>query len=228
MVLGLGYSGKSSIIRQIKNSEDYEEIPTEEGKEEEKKDVFSTLVQSQFSDSRVDMRRKLEIFEVKHGGRKWLHFISNMNALIFVVDSSCGNVELLQSLDLFKCVWNYIQQFRHPIVVHVFLHKQDLLEEKIKSGDDDLKKYFPDFAHFSLSPRVLKRNDVLNAEYLHAKYFIRTLFQQIVDQGSIHCSLEMAKQCYIYFTSASDNIPTTDAVQSCVQRLLPCVVNCES
>ena len=234
----MGNSGKSSIIRKIQNSDDLEEISIEE-ESLVKKGVVSTLLRSKYTDNRFlgickdrsckawNVKRKLEIFEVNQAGRKWMHNILDMNALIFVVDTSCGYEELNQSLELFSYMWNYIQPLRHQVWVHLFLNKQDKLEEKINSGDKELQEYFPDFASFSLPPRARNTSDVHSVEYHHARYFIQHLFQKIVDDGSIYCSVSMSKECFTYFTSVGDDTNTSDDVQSCVQQLIPSLIDCE-
>ena len=185
----MGNSGKSSIIRKIENSDDLEEISNEE-ESLDKKGVVSTLLRSKYTDNRFfgtckdrsckacNVKRRLEIFEVNQAGRKWLHCLLDMNALIFVVDSSCGFEELNQSLELFSYVWNYIQPLKHKVWVHLFLNKQDKLEEKINSGDKELEEYFSDFASFSLLPRARNLSDVHSVEYLHANSSYKTCFKK--------------------------------------------------
>ena len=92
---------------------------------------------------RVD-RVKFHMFDV--GGqrderRKWIQCFNDVTAIIFVASSSSYNMvlredpsqnRLRESLELFRSIWN--NRWLRTISVILFLNKQDLLEEKIRSG----------------------------------------------------------------------------------------------
>ena len=61
----------------------------------------------------------------------------------------------------------------------LFLNKQDLLEEKIKSGKSKLEDYFPEFVHYTVPPEAVPEIDGgADREFTRAKYFIRDNFLQ--------------------------------------------------
>ncbi|XP_014661925.1 PREDICTED: LOW QUALITY PROTEIN: guanine nucleotide-binding protein G(s) subunit alpha-like [Priapulus caudatus] len=64
------------------------------------------------------------------------------------------------------------------ISVILFLNKQDLLAEKIKSGKTKLEDYFPDFSNYKTPPDA-SSDPGDDAEFIRAKYFIRDEFLRI-------------------------------------------------
>jgi hypothetical protein len=90
--------------------------------------------------------------------------------------------------------------------VILFLNKQDLLEEKIKSGKSRLQDYFPEFVHYMLPPEAGPEIEAgADREFTRAKYFIRDNFLQISQQPSGPDSKQHnAHHCYPHFTCAVD------------------------
>ncbi|VDM42713.1 unnamed protein product [Toxocara canis] len=89
--------------------------------------------------------------------RKWIQCFNDVTAIIFVCASSSYNLvlwedatqnRLKESLALFKNIWN--NRWLKTISVILFLNKQDLLAEKIKSKRHLLETYFPEFANYQL------------------------------------------------------------------------------
>ncbi|XP_033095424.1 guanine nucleotide-binding protein G(s) subunit alpha-like [Anneissia japonica] len=86
---------------------------------------------------------------------KWLQLFSDVTAMLFVVAASSYDMtlreenknRLSEALDLYKSIWNH-KYLRYTSVV-LFLNKQDILAEKIKSGRTKLGDYFKDYQVFS-------------------------------------------------------------------------------
>ena len=80
---------------------------------------------------------------------------------------------LKESLALFKNIWN--NRWLKTISVILFLNKQDLLAEKIRTGRHRLETYFPEFAAYQLPPdAAYEASD--DPQVVKAKYFIRGEF----------------------------------------------------
>ena len=164
---------------------------------------------------RVD-KVKFHMFDV--GGqrderRKWIQCFNDVTAIIFVAACSSYNMVLREdnssnrlgeALDLFRSIWN--NRWLRTISVILFLNKQDLLEEKIKSGKSKLEDYFPEFVHYTHPPEALSEiADGADSEFTRAKYFIRDNFLQISQQTSQGESKQnSAHHCYPHFTCAVD------------------------
>ena len=164
---------------------------------------------------RVD-RVKFHMFDV--GGqrderRKWIQCFNDVTAIIFVASSSSYNMvlredpsqnRLRESLELFRSIWN--NRWLRTISVILFLNKQDLLEEKIRSGKSKLEEYFPEFVHYMLPPEATPEIDQgADREFTRAKYFIRDNFLQISQQPSSgDAKQHSAHHCYPHFTCAVD------------------------
>lgn len=164
---------------------------------------------------RVD-RVKFHMFDV--GGqrderRKWIQCFNDVTAIIFVAASSSYNMvlredqtqnRLREALDLFRSIWN--NRWLRTISVILFLNKQDLLEEKIRSGKSRLEDYFPEFVHYMIPPEAGPEIDQgADREFTRAKYFIRDNFLQISQQPSGADSKQhSAHHCYPHFTCAVD------------------------
>ncbi|XP_071945061.1 guanine nucleotide-binding protein G(s) subunit alpha-like [Antedon mediterranea] len=86
---------------------------------------------------------------------KWLQLFSDVTAMLFVVAASSYDMtlreenknRLSEALDLYKSIWNH-KYLRYTSMV-LFLNKQDILAEKIKSGRTKLGDYFKDYQVFS-------------------------------------------------------------------------------
>ena len=138
----------------------------------------------------VTLQVKFHMFDV--GGqrderRKWIQCFNDVTAIIFVAASSSYNMvlredntqnRLREALDLFRSIWN--NRWLRTISVILFLNKQDLLEEKIKSGKSKLEEYFPEFVHYMVPPEAQQEIDQgADREFTRAKYFIRDNFLQV-------------------------------------------------
>ena len=82
--------------------------------------------------------------------KKWIHFFDDIKVLIFVASLSEYDQVLAEdgrtnrmkeSVNLFKTILNY-QWFRTTPVI-LLLNKKDILEEKINSGRNPVKNFFP-------------------------------------------------------------------------------------
>ena len=145
--------------------------------------------------------------------RKWIQCFNDVTAIIFVASSSSYNMvlredpsqnRLRESLELFRSIWN--NRWLRTISVILFLNKQDLLEDKIKSGKSKLEDYFPEFVHYLLPPEAGPEIDSgSDKEFTRAKYFIRDNFLQISQQPSSgDAKQHSAHHCYPHFTCAVD------------------------
>uniref|UniRef100_A0A914UXX6 Guanine nucleotide-binding protein G(s) subunit alpha n=1 Tax=Plectus sambesii TaxID=2011161 RepID=A0A914UXX6_9BILA len=117
--------------------------------------------------------------------RKWIQCFNDVTAIIFVCASSSFNMvlwedatqnRLKESLSLFKNIWN--NRWLKTISVILFLNKQDLLAEKIKTGRHKLETYFPDFANYQI-PSDAQYDSTDDPNVVRAKYFIRGEFLKL-------------------------------------------------
>ncbi|KFD50380.1 hypothetical protein M514_08762 [Trichuris suis] len=117
--------------------------------------------------------------------RKWIQCFNDVTAVIFVCASSSYNMVLMEdkavnrlreSLDLFKSIWN--NRWLKTISVILFLNKQDLLAEKIKSGRHKLEDYFPEYANYQI-PSDAQFEPGEDPSVVRAKYFIRGEFLKL-------------------------------------------------
>uniref|UniRef100_A0A914WSR1 Adenylate cyclase-stimulating G alpha protein n=1 Tax=Plectus sambesii TaxID=2011161 RepID=A0A914WSR1_9BILA len=106
-------------------------------------------------------RVRFHLFDV--GGQrdermKWIQCFNDVTAIIFVCACSSYNMvleedesknRLVESLELFDSIWR--NRWLKLISVILFLNKQDLLAEKIRSGRHKLEAYFPDFATYKIA-----------------------------------------------------------------------------
>ncbi|CAD5208946.1 unnamed protein product [Bursaphelenchus xylophilus] len=137
--------------------------------------------------------------------RKWIQCFNDVTAIIFVCASSSYNLvlwedntqnRLKESLALFRNIWN--NRWLKTISVILFLNKQDLLAEKIKTGRYKLENYFPEFANYQLpNDAVFTPSD--DSQVVRAKYFIRGEFLRISTASG-----ENRHHCYPHFTCAVD------------------------
>ena len=163
---------------------------------------------------RVD-KVKFHMFDV--GGqrderRKWIQCFNDVTAIIFVAACSSYNMVLREdasanrlgeALDLFRSIWN--NRWLRTISVILFLNKQDMLEEKIKSGKSKLEDYFPEFVHYTHPPEAQPEiADGADVEFTRAKYFIRDNFLQISQQTNQGDKQHRSRHCYPHFTCAVD------------------------
>ncbi|CAF0746671.1 unnamed protein product [Didymodactylos carnosus] len=155
-------------------------------------------------------RVRFHMFDVggqREERRKWIQCFNDVTAIIFVTACSSFNLVLIEdegqnrlreSLDLFKNIWN--NRWLRTISVILFLNKQDLLAEKIKSGRARLEDYFPDFSRYVVSQTEPdKAEPDEDPEVTRAKYFIRDEFLRVSTATG-----ENRHYCYPHFTCAVD------------------------
>lgn len=137
--------------------------------------------------------------------RKWIQCFNDVTAIIFVCASSSYNLtlwedstqnRLKESLALFKNIWN--NRWLKTISVILFLNKQDLLEEKIKSRRHPLEAYFQEFVNYQI-PNDASADASDDLEVVKAKYFIRGEFLRISTAAG-----DGRHHCYPHFTCAVD------------------------
>jgi guanine nucleotide-binding protein G(s) subunit alpha len=143
--------------------------------------------------------------------RKWIQCFNDVTAIIFVCASSSYNLvlwedntqnRLKESLALFKNIWN--NRWLKNISVILFLNKQDLLAEKIKTGRHKLEHYFPDFKDYQM-PTDSNTDVNEHPQVLRAKFFIRGEFLKIAQSGHTSGDKEKTQHhCYPHFTCAVD------------------------
>ncbi|KAL7669445.1 hypothetical protein ACOME3_010100 [Neoechinorhynchus agilis] len=87
--------------------------------------------------------------------RRWCQCFHGITAILFVSAMSDYNLSLAEdnkqnrlreSLKLFDEVWK--NRFLQGVSVILFLNKQDVLDEKISSGNAPLEEYFPEYSHY--------------------------------------------------------------------------------
>jgi hypothetical protein len=134
----------------------------------------------------------------------WFH-------ILFLVDCSSYDVDLglKDSLALFKQIVNKFQRCN----LFLFLNKQDVLAERVTSGNSRLEKYFPDFSDNSIFG-----DDVSNSgddpEYERAKYFIRDQYLRVLSDGEYN-SWGWNCRFRVYFTSATSKVSVNMAFKDC-------------
>ncbi|CAF0984318.1 unnamed protein product [Adineta steineri] len=161
-------------------------------------------------------RVRFHMFDVggqREERRKWIQCFNDVTAIIFVTACDSFNMMLVEdegenrlreSLELFKNIWN--NRWLRAISVILFLNKQDLLAEKIKTGRR-LEDYFPEFARYVVSQgeqevSVQKYNKAEpdeDPEVTRAKFFIRDEFLRVSTATG-----ENRHYCYPHFTCAVD------------------------
>lgn len=161
-------------------------------------------------------RVRFHMFDVggqREERRKWIQCFNDVTAIIFVTACDSFNMmlyedegenRLRESLELFKNIWN--NRWLRTISVILFLNKQDLLAEKIKSGRR-LEDYFPEFTRYTVSQvepelsaqKYNKAEPDEDPEVTRAKYFIRDEFLRVSTATG-----ENRHYCYPHFTCAVD------------------------
>ncbi|CAF1365999.1 unnamed protein product, partial [Adineta steineri] len=154
-------------------------------------------------------RVRFHMFDVggqREERRKWIQCFNDVTAIIFVTACDSFNMMLVEdegenrlreSLELFKNIWN--NRWLRAISVILFLNKQDLLAEKIKTGRR-LEDYFPEFARYVVSQGEQdKAEPDEDPEVTRAKFFIRDEFLRVSTATG-----ENRHYCYPHFTCAVD------------------------
>ncbi|XP_004644008.1 guanine nucleotide-binding protein G(s) subunit alpha-like [Octodon degus] len=148
--------------------------------------------------------------------RVWAEYLSNLTAIIFVVDSSSydqnttGTNRLQEALNIFRSLW---RRCPHPFCVLLFLNKQDLLAEKVLAGKSKIEDHFPEFAHYT-TPEAAAPEPGEDPRVTRAKYFICSKFLNIVNAVGGE-----DRHCYPQFTCAMDSENIQRVFSDCAQLL---------
>lgn len=146
---------------------------------------------------------------------KWCQAYNNIDAVLFVVDSSCFDTKLREknknrledSLELFEIIW--FSKYLKESGIILFFNKQDILKEKIENGAK-IEIFFPDYNDYQLKNNI-KNDKNENPEYMKAKYFIRDKFMNITEkvkeQNNEYCKnvdFKRDEKPFFHFTTATD------------------------
>uniref|UniRef100_A0A0X3NXE9 Guanine nucleotide-binding protein G(s) subunit alpha n=1 Tax=Schistocephalus solidus TaxID=70667 RepID=A0A0X3NXE9_SCHSO len=138
--------------------------------------------------------------------RKWIQCFNDVTAIIFVAACSSYNMVLREdpnqnrvreSLELLGSIWN--NRWLRNISVILFLNKQDLLTEKVKSGKSKIENYFPNYVDYQPPADVAAEFMNEDPEVVRAKFFFRDEFLKVTadSNGGRH-------YCYPHLTCAVD------------------------
>nr|VZI11159.1 unnamed protein product [Spirometra erinaceieuropaei] len=138
--------------------------------------------------------------------RKWIQCFNDVTAIIFVAACSSYNMVLREdpnqnrvreSLELLGSIWN--NRWLRNISVILFLNKQDLLTEKVKSGKSKIENYFPNYADYQPPADMAAEFMNEDPEVVRAKFFFRDEFLKVTadSNGGRH-------YCYPHLTCAVD------------------------
>lgn len=153
--------------------------------------------------------------------RKWLPLFQGIHAVLFLVASSDFDQTLREetsvnrlheAVRLFEDIWH--SRFLEDAGVIVFLNKQDMLKEKIKSGKS-IAPYFPEYKKYQMSSKDGDGSD----EYIRTRCFIRSLFSDATEKKPKSADVRKSsvlpglavpladtgnRKCYFHFTTATD------------------------
>ncbi|VDK40151.1 unnamed protein product [Taenia asiatica] len=138
--------------------------------------------------------------------RKWIQCFNDVTAIIFVAACSSYNMVLREdpnknrvreSLELLGSIWN--NRWLKNISVILFLNKQDLLAEKVKSGKSKIEAYFPGYATYQAQADVLAEYSDEDPEIVRAKFFFRDEFLKVTADSN-----NGRHYCYPHLTCAVD------------------------
>lgn len=138
--------------------------------------------------------------------RKWIQCFNDVTAIIFVAACSSYNMVLREdpsqnrvkeSLELLASIWN--NRWLRNISVILFLNKQDLLVEKVKSGKSKIESYFPHYVSYQAPADVLPEHSGECPEVVRAKYFFRDEFLKVTVNSN-----DGRHYCYPHLTCAVD------------------------
>ncbi|KAH9281712.1 Guanine nucleotide-binding protein G(s) subunit alpha [Echinococcus granulosus] len=138
--------------------------------------------------------------------RKWIQCFNDVTAIIFVAACSSYNMVLREdpnknrvreSLELLGSIWN--NRWLKNISVILFLNKQDLLAEKVKSGKSKIETYFPGYATYQAQADVLAEYSDEDPEIVRAKFFFRDEFLKVTADSN-----NGRHYCYPHLTCAVD------------------------
>ena len=187
------------------------------------RDLTSGIFETQFKMYRVKFHL-LDLSDHQKRRRIWIQSFDDVKAVIFVASCSSFNLllgedpsynQLHESLELFRSIWNIPCLSSTSVIL--FLNKQDLLEEEVRSGKTKLDTDFPDFVHYIIPPEAQPEiGEGADKEYTRAKYFIRDKFLQI--SGSLSGGdgwQHRTHYCYPFFTCAVDTESMRRAFSDC-------------
>lgn len=144
--------------------------------------------------------------------KKWIHVFDGVEALLVII--SCSDFDqklredgetnrLVESLDLFSVINNNGMLTGAGIIC--FLNKQDLLEQKIRSGHS-IGNFFPEYKEFVKSGS--HNRDPILEECERTREFIKEKLIEVSKEPPRRMSNRSAKanrDCYFHFTTATDS-----------------------
>ncbi|XP_041479834.1 guanine nucleotide-binding protein G(s) subunit alpha-like [Lytechinus variegatus] len=167
--------------------------------------------------------------------KKWIQCFSDITALIFVVACSGFDLSLreddsknrlAESLSLYERLWK--NRFLKETSVIVFLNKQDILADKIRSGRTKMSHYFPEYDEYTPPPTIEPAEEqcccfvtqsmqerqrrkesafpelgmIQSREFFKAKSFIKDKFTELSTVQNT--AIKFRKCCYPHYTCAVD------------------------
>lgn len=166
--------------------------------------LTSGIFETRFTVDRVNFHM-FDVGGQRDERRKWIQCFNDVTAIIFVTACSSYNLvlredatqnRLKESLELFKSIWN--NRWLRTISIILFLNKQDLLAEKVRSGKSKIEDYFADYKSYR-TPTEVQMDAGDDPEVVRAKYFIRDEFLRISSASG-----DGRHYCYPHFTCAVD------------------------
>lgn len=163
--------------------------------------LTSGIFETRFSIEKVNFHM-FDVGGQRDERRKWIQCFNDVTAIIFVAASSSYNLVLREdtsqnrvqeSIELFSSLWT--NRWLRTISIILFLNKQDLLAEKVKSGKSRIEDYFPAYAEYQTDVTVPGEDP----EFVRAKYFFRDEFLKIATGIG-----DERHYCYPHFTCAID------------------------
>ena len=142
-------------------------------------------------------------------------FVASLSSYNLVLKEDRSQNQLDESIHLFRNILDKPWFKKMPILL--FLNKQDLFEDKIKSQEFKLERYFPDFEGFTNQPdsRYAVAEDA-DEELTCGKSFLKDKF--------LNTSSFQAKRyghCYSHFTCATDTQSIKRVFNNCREYLIP-------
>eukprot|EP00057_Strongylocentrotus_purpuratus_P026298 XP_011680772.1 PREDICTED: guanine nucleotide-binding protein G(s) subunit alpha [Strongylocentrotus purpuratus] len=167
--------------------------------------------------------------------KKWIQCFSDITALIFVVACSGFDLQLreddsknrlAESLSLYERLWK--NRFLKETSVIVFLNKQDILADKIRSGRTKMQYYFPEYDDYTPPPTIEPAEEqcccfvtrsmqerqrrkestfpelgmIQSREFFKVKSFIKDKFTELSTVQNT--AIKFRKCCYPHYTCAVD------------------------
>lgn len=172
------------------------------------------LFQLKLRNNHTQEFRMFDVGGQREERRKWIYVFDGIEALLIV--TSCSDFDqtlredghtnrLAESIDLFRQVWHNGMLTGAGIIC--FLNKQDLLEQKIRSGHS-IAKHFPDYEQFSHPRGSFAALDPVLFECERTRWFIKEKIIEVTEEPPRRISSRSAmakRDCYFHFTTATDS-----------------------